>query len=206
MVRLNKRMIPDEHKDEIHWSADDPSAYSFSLTPRRRKQETGQEQAPDENVNVAATKEEQVAEQPVVHTVASYFWTKYGIRLKYPKMPIVHTSEGYYPIELLFQAQDKVFGANDSEKVKDVLAFNDGFASTARIDHLESVKAMVEQLRSTTGLDLRDLMRQFNVEVSDKPKVFKTRVLKEPMLKFGDESKVPVNNGSWNLRGAKFSR
>ena len=66
----NKSMVVDKDDNsagrgsKIFWSADDATAYSFTV-----KEEGGTER---------------------VYTVAEFFLNKYGIKLKYPKMPIVH--------------------------------------------------------------------------------------------------------------------
>lgn len=52
-------------------------------------------------------------------TVASYFENRYGIRLKYPSMPIIYVDDiskrggGWYPIELVYQAFAKAKDNNE---------------------------------------------------------------------------------------------
>ena len=90
-------MTPHEEKggNEIYWSADNKDEYNFEVTPRLPRQ-------PESGTEVMKEESGVIETAPgVIHSVASYFLTRYGYALKYPKMPIVHTSEGYYPIEFL---------------------------------------------------------------------------------------------------------
>jgi hypothetical protein len=61
-------------------------------------------------------------DKPVVrYTIASYYHDVYGIRLRYPKMPIVFIGKKeWYPMEFLTQALAKTTGANNSDQVRGV--------------------------------------------------------------------------------------
>ena len=81
-VRKNCKMTNDASKGGIGilWATDDPELHSFELTPRgprRNREHQDQEESKAEETNPPT-------EPPVVHTVASYFQARYGIRLLYP--------------------------------------------------------------------------------------------------------------------------
>lgn len=66
-------------------------------------------------------------------TVASYFEYKYGIRLQYPCMPIIHVDNvskfggGWYPIEFVYQCFAKSKD-NSEEIVTNILKYHDAIA------------------------------------------------------------------------------
>jgi hypothetical protein len=179
----------DKEKDAIIWAADDPNLHSFPVN--RRGNGSGDAAPP-----------------PVFQTVAEYFNSKHGVKLKYPKMPIILTREyGYYPIEFAFQAFEKVKGANSPEQCRDVLAFHDEFSGYKKIDHLTaSISEMEKLVQYKTGQDLRVLASQFNFQINKDPVTVEATVLPEPSLNFGTANKSRVVNGSWNLADAKFKR
>ena len=95
---LRAKTIRD--KQLIEWRADE---YTFPL--KKRKNNVGT----DVNVTV---------EEPEEISVADYYKERYNIVLKYPHLPIINTGyRGYFPVEFLFQAQEKVYGANDKDKI-----------------------------------------------------------------------------------------
>lgn len=76
IVRKNCIMKVDpNHKKRIIWSADDPGEYSFTSKPKR----TEDNPEPEE----------------VTHTIASYFQTRWGIKLRYPKVSITDQYDLY---------------------------------------------------------------------------------------------------------------
>ena len=87
-------------KQLIEWRADE---YTFPLKKRTN--------IVDGDVNVTVG-------EPGEISVADYYKERYNIVLKYPHLPIINTGyRGYFPVEFLFQAQEKVFGANDKDKI-----------------------------------------------------------------------------------------
>jgi hypothetical protein len=193
-VRRNKRMLAKP--EEIYWSADDVSQYSFSVPSREKKKPESETEVKKEEVGVSE-------EAPgVTHSVASYFLTRYNYSLKYPKMPIVCTNEGYYPVEFLTQAQERKRGVD----AKDYgLKFNDNFSGTARVDHVQRIKNLASSIEKN-GIDMNAIMRQFNLTVSDEPQTFEASVLPAPKLKFAGNCDASIRNGSWNLRNVRFAR
>jgi hypothetical protein len=217
-VRRNKRMmIPhaDKGGNQIYWSADDVSQYSFEVTPREKKPrekkqpENEAEAKKDEldvNEKAPETKKDELDDNEkapgVTHSVASYFLTRYDYSLKYPKMPIVYTSEGYYPVEFLSQAQERKRGVDAKDHG---LKFNDNFSGTARVDHVQRIKHIASSIEKN-GIDINTMMRQFNLTVSDEPQTFEASVLPAPKLKFAGNCDASIRNGSWNLRNVRFER
>eukprot|EP00588_Corethron_pennatum_P003372 CAMPEP_0194288282 /NCGR_PEP_ID=MMETSP0169-20130528/36486_1 /TAXON_ID=218684 /ORGANISM="Corethron pennatum, Strain L29A3" /LENGTH=864 /DNA_ID=CAMNT_0039035237 /DNA_START=14 /DNA_END=2608 /DNA_ORIENTATION=+ len=181
-VRENK-----EAQVSIKWAADDPSIHKFTPKPRQHEGED-QENAPP----------------LVTYTVASYFLEKYGIRLKYPKMPIVCTGKGpgniieWFPIEFLFQSFGEMKNSNSPEQVQDVLKFYDEFSGTDLVRKVESLTKNRRVLESQ-----RNFLKLFGIAKSLSPVSLKARVLEEPILQFKNASS-DISDGSWNLRGVKF--
>jgi hypothetical protein len=176
----NKRIQP---RDALKWAADDPCEYDFPVTPRG---------APEDD-------------PPVRMTVARYFQDIIHLPVRYPKMPLVQVKDGkddgWYPIEFLFQAFGKTRGADFNKKV---LKFNDNFASTKRMQHLEHVKMLAEEVKRESGQDLSMLLQQMKLTVSNKPMELTASVLEQPVIVFeGGNKKIPTD-GSWNLAGARF--
>ena len=76
-IMQNLSMRIDQKKGvSIIWCADDPAEYSFEVQPRKKKENGNQEEVPSGEVQR--------------YTVADYYKSKYGITLKYPKMPIIY--------------------------------------------------------------------------------------------------------------------
>jgi hypothetical protein len=61
------------------------------------------------------------------------------------------------------------------------------------------------QLESGQKVEVLDT-GQFNFEVDNAPLKVRATLLPEPNLAFRDKQRVNIDNGSWNLRDAKFSR
>ena len=175
----NKTFKP---KDTLKWAADDPRD-EFPVTPRG---------APEDD-------------PPVMMTVARYFQDIIRLPVRYPKMPLVQVKDGkedgWYPIEFLFQAFGKT---RDADFNQHVLKFNDNFASTKRMQHLEHVKMLAEEVKRESGQDLSMLLQQMKLTVSNKPMELTASVLEQPVIVFeGGNKKIPTD-GSWNLAGARF--
>jgi hypothetical protein len=115
----------DKGSEPIYWSAQDPQEYNFSLA------------RPDAKTD--GVKQEDCTAEELRYTVASYFESRYGIKLRFPHWPIMCTKDGYFPVELLMQAKEKVFGENDQAKINAVLKFKDEFSAARRIQHIMEV-------------------------------------------------------------------
>ena len=161
----------------ILWSACDDSVYFFEQKPRKGEPE----------------------DTPVIrHTIASYFEAAYGIRLKFPHMPIVFIGKKeWYPMEFIFQAQSKTSGANNGDQVRGVLGYYDEFAGLGCIENIQklSKKAQID-----------DQLRRFNLVRDLEPVILEAKVLPEPKLTFARSEPASINNGSWDLRNKKFAK
>jgi hypothetical protein len=178
VVRRNKRMTKDtQRKVGICWAADDPEEYFFEQRPRKGEPE----------------------DTPVIrHTLASYYEQAYGIKLRYPKMPIVFIGKKeWYPMEFMTQALAKTSGANNGDQVRGVLGYYDEFAGLGCIENIQrlSQKAQIDEQLSRFSLE-RDL----------EPVTLDAKVLPEPKLTFGRGEAASINNGSWDLRNKKFAK
>lgn len=122
-------------------------------------------------------------------TVYTYMERHHGIRLQYPKMPIVQTRYGYYPVEFMFQALGIVKGADDDEYKNTVLKYHDENAGERKIPHIKRVVQLLD-----TSLE-----REFGFEISSEPVTQMAKLLAEPKLEFGGNCTQDVSNGSWNL-------
>lgn len=122
-------------------------------------------------------------------TVCSYMKRRHGIILQYPKMPIILTRYGYYPIEWMFQAFGIRKGADSDSHKEQILNYHDNNAGEMKIPAIQRVADDF----STTEVE-----QHFGFGISREPVKQKAKLLAEPRLEFGDEP-VDVRNGSWNL-------
>lgn len=186
-VRKNVRMRG------IRWAADDPEQHSFDVTPR----------APRGGVVQGEEGEAPPPPPPVTHTVASYFLDRYGIRLQYPKMPLICTGkrrgvEEWFPIEFFFQAFGKTKDATD--KLQAALKYNDEHAGTQSVRQVENLLRELNHLERY-GFSFNEFLLRFGMELDINPKAFEATVLTEPKLCFeGDGDRgTGIRNGDWRL-------
>jgi hypothetical protein len=175
--------------EDIIW---DPSQHTFPLQAKGKAQEENEPSAPDPVQTV---------------TVAEYFRLRYKMTLRFPKMPLVFLTEGkekgWFPIEFLYQAWGKVKATDHNQ---DVLKFNDHFASTARIEHLKTIKSLVDEIKSKSAPEFTMLLQQLNLTTNLQPEQLTATVLPQPIVKFqAGNDKVP-SDGSWNLANVKFPK
>jgi hypothetical protein len=138
-------------------------------------------------------------------TVAQYFAEKQKLPLRFKHMPAIFRQDGkekgHFPIEFLVQAFGKVKGVDNNA---DVLKFNDEFASTDRLEHVQLVKRQADMVMHHSGQDLSTLLEQFHLTASNEPLTLTGTVLKQPEICFKCNSTSP-RDGSWNLSGVKFA-
>jgi hypothetical protein len=104
-------------------------------------------------------------------------------------MPIVCVGKfGYYTVEMLYQAEDRLRGA---EVVKDALAFYDNSSGPDRVDHIQRAQELVSSLEKD-GIDMKE---KFGFNIIDDPEILSAKVIPPPKLKFRD-SDASINNGS----------
>lgn len=176
-VTRNTRMKSnDKNVPAIVWAADDPSLHSFETTVKKNDGEL----------------------ETKVMTVADYFLERRGIRLEFPKMPIVSTPKGFFPVEFMFQCLEKMKGANSPDHVKSSLAFNDEFSGLDRIQHLVRQRTIMARETAT-------LMASFGLRFDEEPVSLRAKILPEPTLRF-QNSEARTRDGSWDLRNVRFDR
>lgn len=187
----NKRLLkraetnrdPAKQKDPIIWTACGPESM-FDMTPRGAPEGT----------------------PPERWTVEQYMRQRHNVQLRFPHMPMIFLKdgrdEGFYPLEFIFQAFGKLKGTDNNAHV---LRFNDEFASTKRLDHLEMIKRHAEQVQRDSGQELSTLLRQFNLEASPEPLTLTATVLQQPVIHFHSRHAFP-RDGSWDLRNIRFPK
>jgi hypothetical protein len=216
-VKKNLKIKPDvtRGKASILWVADDPDVYSF----------TRSENSHDEN----KTDEE----EPAILSVAQYFEQRHGVRLRYPKLPIVHVGDkNWYPIEFMYQAFERTKDANSPTHVSDLLKHFDENAGNRYVDEISSLLKQIEF--KDANFEKIGLVRccepgrycvhvyhfsaVCNLSVSLSLFINETcfilhsfivelsaKILDQPHLKFGNQD-ASVSNGDWNLRGVQFAK
>jgi hypothetical protein len=187
-IRLyrNKRLFrPSEDTTvPIIWDADSKEA-EFVLRPKRG----APEDAPIERM-----------------TVAQYFAEKQRLPLRFKHMPAIFLQDGkekgHFPIEFLLQAFGKVKGVDNNVHV---LQFNDEFASTDRLQHLQMIKREADMVMRDSSQHISTLLEQFHLTASNEPLTLTATVLKQPVIHFKANVSTTPRDGSWDLRGVKFA-
>jgi hypothetical protein len=178
-VRMNKTMkrLDDATTEGIMWGADDPSVHKFEVKDRD-------------------------GENPVTHTVASYFKERYNIVLRYPKMPLIFIGgKELFPIEFLFQRFGKLKGANLPEHVQAKLEYYNKKAGSQYVDNIDALSRQAFTRLGSLGLDADAMLRQYNLRRSNEPVQMEARLLDEPTLNFHEETRAELKNGSWAIKG-----
>ena len=195
-ARLNRRL------KDIKWACDDPQEYSFAVP----SQVQGQEQPPALVEGGEAPAEAPPPPPPVTHTVASYFYENYGIRLRYPKMPLIKTGryrtrdgfvDEWFPVEFLSQEFGKTRDA-DNQKLTAALRYNDERTGRQSVDRITEMVRIANRLEKN-GLTLSDFLGRFGMQIDVEPEAFEGKVESEPKLHFSNDSPAQVNNGDWRL-------
>mmetsp|Transcript_2889 Transcript_2889/g.6223 ORF Transcript_2889/g.6223 Transcript_2889/m.6223 type:complete len:791 (-) Transcript_2889:680-3052(-) len=189
-VRKNVRLR------DIRWAADDPNEYSFEVTPRAPRRNAEEERQGEEGEAPPPP-----PPPPVVHTVYSYFLEHHGIRLRYPKMPLINIGrrgpvQEWFPIEFFTQAFGKTRDA--TEKLDAALRYNDEHAGTESVEQIESLLGRFGSLASRSGRTQEDLLRPYGMTLQIEAQYFKANVLKEPVLRF-ENGRASISNGDWRL-------
>lgn len=162
----------------------------------------------------------------IVYSVAEYFDKVKGIKLRYPKMPVLNVGKyGFNPAEFFFQVSEllqcdwtlwpslltpvhfssfqafgRAKGANAPDQVLRVLGFYDDYAGEKRVEQLtKSMRALKAWAKKSPGREFDSLSSQFNFCVDDSPEVVPAKVLEGPVLSFGGHGRGKTENGSWRL-------
>ena len=132
-------------------------------------------------------------------TVAEYFHERYGIRLNFPRMPLIHTKirgrSNWIPIEFLWQSFGKAKDANGPENVRAVLAEKDEAAGPRLINQLLTVYASVLP-------EINAYLQSCNIQIDNEPLTLQARVLRNPRISFEGGVSGSINNGSWDMKQA----
>ena len=196
-----KDVRPNCRVKDIKWACDDPQEYSFAVQSQVQGQE--QRQALVEGEEAAA--DAPPPPPPVTHTVASYFYENYGIRLRYPKMPLIKTGrvktrdgfvDEWFPLEFLSQEFGKTRDA-DNQKLTAALRYNDERTGRQSVDRITEMVRIANRLEQN-GLTHSDFLNRFGMRIDVEPKAFDGKVESEPKLYFSN-SPAQVNNGGWRL-------
>ena len=186
-VRRNKIMRQDQSCNyaKIIWGADDPEIYHFFLCKR----------------------EDDGAKQ---YTVYSYFKERYNITLKFPKMPIVFLGNNeWFPIEFLSQSFGKMRAANSPDQVKAVLDYYNKHAGTNYVGNVSDMAHAASRRLGDMGLNINDVLQQYNLRKAEEPIKLEARVLPEPTLKFAEYDAF-LKDGDWAVmkggRGIRFNK
>ena len=198
-----KEVKPNCRVKDIRWGCDDPTEYSFTVPGRAPDQ-------PPELQGEGADAEAPPPPPPITHTVASYYLEAYGIRLRYPKMPLIKVgririrgqfTDLWFPIEFFTQAFGKTRDA-DNQKLTAALQFNDEKAGRESVERITDMVRVASRLERN-GLTLGDYLNRFGVEFGVEPEAFDGRVESEPKLHFSGHNQASVqasvNNGDWRL-------
>ena len=195
-VRHNKRA------KEIKWACNDPNEYSFTVPGQAQ----GQDQPPALVEGEEAAADAPPPPPPVTHTPASYYYEKYGIRLRYPNMPVVKIDrkrrgntffDEWFPIEFLSQEFGKTRDA-DNQKLTAALRYNDEQTGRQSVDRITEMVRIANRLEKN-GLTLSDFLGRFGMHFDVEPEAFEGKVESEPKLYFSNDSPAQVNNGDWRL-------
>ena len=158
---LRRKGSQEDGPAPIIWDADDPSVHSFELLTDKDDPKSG-----------------------TMTTIAAYFKERHNMPLNYPHLPAIFIKDGrqdaYFPIEFLFQAFGKVKGVDMN---KHLLKFNDDFASTHRVTHLETACADTKRVMAQPGQQsVATLLEQFHLSVHNEPMVLCATILKQPRI------------------------
>lgn len=186
-VRRNKKLRTDPKHGEIIWGANDPSLYSFE---ERKRVDDGSPKK--------------------IYTVYSYNEERYGIKLKYPCMPIVFLGNNeWFPIEFLSQSFGKMKVSNstdhENQKVQQqdqkdaVLDYYDNNSGNKYIQNVSGLLTAACKDMENIGLNYEQILKQYNLTKSSQPVKLEARVLSAPTLIFA-QNKASIENGDWGVR------
>ena len=202
-IEKNRKYVRHHKRaKEIKWACNDPNEHSFTVPGQAQ----GQDQPPALVEGEEAAADAPPPPPPVTHTAASYFYEKYGIRLRYPNMPLIKTGrfrtrdgfvDEWFPIEFLSQEFGKTRDA-DNQKLTAALRFNDEQIGRHSVDRIKEMVRIANSLEKN-GLTHSDFLSRFGMEIDVEPQSFEGKVESEPKLYFSNESPAQVNNGDWRL-------
>lgn len=130
-------------------------------------------------------------------TVKDYFYKKYGKTLRYPKLPVLITSKGNFPMEVCF--------SSENERYKDLLqgAETAEFIRHATCSAFERRKQIDHCLRLLSHHNVPTIASH-GIAMDPNMMAVRARILPVPDLLYGNRRNVKPDNGMWNLRGLQF--
>ncbi|KEP46972.1 argonaute protein [Rhizoctonia solani 123E] len=130
-------------------------------------------------------------------TVSEYFLTL-GITLSHPEWVCVKTVSGVmYPIELCYIIPGQLMR---KQMPPDLVHTSVDFMKRAPHERLSSIMAGSSNLGHNTS----EYMRTFGMNVDPSPQKCLARMLKAPLLDYGEDSTHRPENGSWNFKDRKL--
>ncbi|PSS06975.1 hypothetical protein M430DRAFT_271769 [Amorphotheca resinae ATCC 22711] len=131
-------------------------------------------------------------------TIYDYFWTKYGIRLEYPYLPLVQTTrDGVFPMEVCVLLPNQKYQFKlSSEQTAAMIKF----AVTRPRERIEAIKHGVGMLKWHDD----PYLRHYGVKIDPNMTTTQARLLPPPEVQYNGSKATPHYSGRWDLRGKKF--
>ena len=130
-------------------------------------------------------------------TVQQYFARKYHVHLQLPKLPLLVTRKGSFPMEVCWTApgeryKEPLQGAETSDFIQ--FATSPAFIRRGHIDgNIRELKWHERAIPYSMGLAVQNQMLNLPA-----------RVLRAPVVEYGNRPAGDVSTGKWNLRGLKL--
>lgn len=113
-------------------------------------------------------------------------------------MPIVFLgNKEWFPLEFLYQTFGKMRAANSPEHVKAVLDYYNMHSGAKYMGNVSAVTEASNRIKRM-GLNISDILKQYNLRKSSDPVKLEARVLQEPTLAFAEENAF-LKNGDWSV-------
>jgi eukaryotic translation initiation factor 2C len=143
--------------------------------------------------------EEQLETETKSTSVFDYFREKYGIVLRWPSLPLVHSRRGDFPLELCFSAADERYkSVLEGAETADFIRFATAGASVRRQQINHSLRILAWHNQETIKIH--------GLSVSPQQLEVKGLVLPAPRILYGAQAMAHPQDGQWNLRGLSFLR
>ncbi|KAI1385411.1 Piwi-domain-containing protein [Hypoxylon trugodes] len=131
-------------------------------------------------------------------TIWDYYQEKYGIRLQFPKLPIIETSKGQlFPMELCNSDEHQRYSFKLNPRQT-----SDMIKQAATRPH----KRKADIVEGVTHLKWSQdpYLKAFGINISPDMTITDARLLRSPDIMFGNVKENPGTNGRWDLRGKTF--
>lgn len=130
--------------------------------------------------------------------VNDYFQTRYHIKLRYPKLPLVKTTKGEFPLEVCWSAE--------GERYKELLQGKETaeFIKWATCDAWKRKQQIETQLKMLSH-HTNSTLKAHGIVMEPRMMTVNARILDAPKITYAGKHVFP-KDGTWNLRGLKFLR